>query len=264
MEQQYPQDVSSYPPAPPPPRKRSGVITAVCVLVLVLAVSVILNESLLRIHWVRVQGISIVSWAEAVQAAGLDKPVGYFTVSENKVAAGVNSHRYLIFERMEKQFPDTITIYMKERSPVARVQEMGTNYYLDDQGMVLEKNLLRVNSGSPDDMVVVTGLKPKELRVGRVIVAGTSEHMKAYEALFEELQLQGWLSQISELNITDPESIYLVTRDGYSAHLGGLSSLRAKIGTVRAVVAKLREMGKTGGMLEASVPGEAIYTPPVP
>ncbi len=264
MEQQYPQDVSSYPPAPPPPRKRSGVITAVCVLVLVLAVSVILNESLLRIHWVRVQGISIVSWAEAVQAAGLDKPVGYFTVSEKKVAAGVNSHRYLIFERMEKQFPDTITIYVKERSPVARVQEMGTNYYLDDQGMVLEKSLLRVNSGSPDDMVVVTGLKPKELRVGRVIVAGTSEHMKAYEALFEELQLQGWLSQISELNITDPESIYLVTRDGYSAHLGDLSSLRAKIGTVRAVVAKLREMGKTGGMLEASVPAEAIYTPPNP
>ena len=37
MEQQYPQDVSSYPPAPPPPRKRSGVITAVCVLILVLA-----------------------------------------------------------------------------------------------------------------------------------------------------------------------------------------------------------------------------------
>ena len=127
MEQQYPQDVSSYPPAPPPPRKRSGVITAVCVLVLVLAVSVILNESLLRIHWVQVQGISIVSWAEAVQAAGLDKPVGYFTVSEKKVAAGVNSHRYLIFERMEKQFPDTVTIYVKERVPVARVQEMGTN-----------------------------------------------------------------------------------------------------------------------------------------
>lgn len=264
MEQQYPQDVSSYLPAPPPPRKRSGVITAVCVLVLVLAVSVILNESLLRIHWVRVEGLTIVSWAEAVQAAGLDKPVGYFTVSEKKVASGVNSHRYLVFERMEKQFPDTLTIYVKERSPVARVQEMGTNYYLDDQGMVLEKSLLRVNSGSPDDMVVVTGLKPKELRVGHFVVAGTAEHMKVYVALFEELRQQGWLSQISELNITDPESIYLVTRDGYSAHLGDLSSLRAKIGTVRAVVAKLRDMGKSGGMLEASMPGEAIYTPPVP
>ena len=264
MEQQYPQDVSSLPPAPPPPRKRSGVITVVCVLVLVLAVSVILNESLLRIHWVRVEGLGIVSWQEAIIAAGLDKPVGYFTVSEKKIAQGINGNRYLIFERMEKQFPDVLVIYVKERVPVARVQEMGTNYYLDDAGMVLERSQLRANGGNPDDMVVVTGLKPKELRVGRVMTAGTAELTKAYEALFEELEKQGYLSQISELNITDPESIYLVTRDGYSAHLGDLTSLRAKIGTVRAVLAKLREMGKSGGMLEASTPAEAIYTPPNP
>ena len=264
MAQQYPQDVSSLPPAPPPPRKRSGVITAVCSLILILAVAVLLNESLLRIHWVRVKGNSIVSWEETIKAAGLDKPVGYFTVSEKKIAEGINSNRYLIFERLEKQFPDTLTLYVKERLPVARVQEMGTNFLLADDGMVLERGGSDKTNALLSDMVVVTGLKPKELRVGRTMAAGTANHMKAYLDIFQELELQGCLSQISELNITDPESIYLVTRDGYSAHLGDLSSLRAKIGTVRAVVAKLRDMGKSGGMLEASMPGEAIYTPPVP
>ncbi len=263
MAQQYPQDVSSYPPAPPP-RRRSGVLSVVCVLIMVLSVAVILNETLLRLKDVQVKGTYIISEEEAKKAAGLDKPVGYFTVSEKKVAAGINSHHYLIFERMEKQFPGTLIVYVKERTPVARVQQMGTNYYLDDQGMVLEKSYLRVNSGSPDDMVVVTGLNPKELLTGRMIVASTANQMKAYTALFEELEKQGWLSQVSELNIGDPESIYLVTRDGYSARIGDTTSLRAKIGTVRAVVAKLRELGKTGGMLEASIPGEAIYTPPVP
>ena len=248
----------------PPPRRRFGVLSVVCALILVLSVAVILNETLLRLKDIQVKGVYIISQEEAKKAAGLDRTVSYFTVSEKKVAEGINSHHYLTFERMEKRFPDTLTVYVKERVPVARVQQMGTNYYLDDQGMVLEKSYLRVKSGSPDDMVVVTGLKPKELRVGHTIVAGSSEHMKAYTALFEELELQGWLSQISELNITDPESIYVVTRDGYSARIGDISSLRAKIGTVRAVVAKLREMGKTGGMLEASTPGEAIYTPPVP
>ncbi|MBR4540400.1 MAG: FtsQ-type POTRA domain-containing protein [Clostridia bacterium] len=263
MEQQYQQDFSSLPPAPPP-RKRSGVITVVLVLVLVLAVAVILNESLLRIRWVSVNGNHLITWEETVRAAGLDKPVGYFTVSESKIAAGIESNRYLIFVRMEKNFPNSITIYVKERVPVARVQEMSSDYFLDGEGMVLERGALRENSGNKDDMVVVTGLKPKELRVGRMMTAGSAEHMQAYRALFEELEQQGFLSQISELNISDPESIYLVTRDGYSAHLGGIDSLRAKIGTVRAVIAKLREMGKTGGMLEANIPGEAIYTPPSP
>ena len=66
------------------------------------------------------------------------------------------------------------------------------------------------------------------------------------------------------MNVTNPESLYLVTRDGYTAHLGDLSELRAKIGTVRAVVYRLREMGQVGGRLEASIPGEVIYTPASP
>ena len=120
MAQQYPQDVSSFPPAPPPPRKRSGVITVELSLVLVLAVAVILNESLLRIRWVSVDGNHLITWEETVRAAGLDKPVGYFTVSESKIAAGIESNRYLIFVRMEKHFPNSVTIYVKERVPVAR------------------------------------------------------------------------------------------------------------------------------------------------
>ena len=263
MEQQYPQDISSLPPAPPP-RKRSGVITVVLTLILVLAVAVILNESMLKIRTVAVVGNRTVTWEQAILAAGLDRPVGYFTVSEKKIMQGIESNRYLIFERMEKHFPNGITIYVHERVPVARVQEMGANYYLDKEGMVLERGSLPENSVGEDAIIVVTGLKPKELRVGRMMTAGTSGHMSAYRELLEELEQQGFLSQISELNITDPESIYLVTRDGYSAHLGSIDSLRAKIGTVRAVVAKLREMGKNGGMLEASIPAEAIYTPPSP
>lgn len=264
MAQQYPPEYSSLPPTPPPPRYRYGVQAVVGVLILVLAVAVIVNETLLRIGKPSVEGNQRVSREEVIQAAGLDRSVSYFAINENKIAEGVNSHRYLIYEGIEKRFPNKLTIYVRERVPVARVQEFGADYFLADDGMVLEKGATKENGVHPEEMVVVTGLKPKELRMGKVIVTGTVEYLTAYRALFEELEKQGYLSQISELNITNPESIYLVTRDGYSAHLGNLDSLRAKIGTVRAVVAKLREMGKTGGMLEASTPAEVIYTPPSP
>ena len=186
MEQQYQQDFSSLPPTPPP-RKRSGVITVALVLVLVLAVAVILNESLLKIRMVAVVGNYSVAWEEVILAAGLDKPVGYFTVSEKKIAAGINSNRYLIFEQLEKHFPNSLTIYVKERVPVARVQEMGADYYLDREGMVLERGSLRGSSAGEDEIIVVTGLKPKELRVGRMMTAGTTDHLKAYRELLEEL-----------------------------------------------------------------------------
>lgn len=270
MSQPLPQDFAPFQPASPPPpmRKRSGAVTVVAVMVLLLAILVILNESLLKIKAVMVSGNVRISREEVILAAGLDRPVSYFSVNEKKIAQGIESNRYLKFVGLEKFFPDRLTLYVEERQPMVQVQEMGADYFLADDGMVLERKG-RDEKQAPaginlDAMIVVTGLKPKEMRVGRFMIAGSTAHMEAYVQLLDELEQQRFSSEISELNVTNPESLYLVTRDGYTAHLGDLSELRAKIGTVRAVVYRLREMGKVGGRLEASIPGEVIYTPASP
>lgn len=245
-------------PTPPPVRKRAGVITLLLTLALVLAVAVLLNESVLKVRHVAVVGNQSIPWEDVVAAAGLSRAKGFFSLNEKEIAAGINANRYLVFERMEKQFPDGVTLYVRERVPVANVQVMGTFYQLDREGMVLE----RMTAAKPNDgLLIVTGFQAKDVRVGRIAVPATADHLDAYLKLMEEISLQGFADQVSELNLSDPDSLYLVTRDGYTAHLGDRTALRAKIGTVRAVVAKLREMGKTGGMLEASIPAEATYTP---
>ena len=110
----------------------------------------------------------------------------------------------------------------------------------------------------------ITGLKPKEMRVGQILQTGSSAQIEAFRALIQEVTLQGILGEISELNITDPESLYLITTDNFTAHLGSVENLRAKVGTVRAVVAYLRGEGSPGGMIEADIPGEAVYSPLLP
>ena len=273
MSQQTPQGFIPYQqptPLPPARRKHTGAMTAAAALLLILAIVVILNESLLKIHSIAVVGNQRVTWQEVVDAAGLNSTVSYFSVNESKIEKGIEANRYLIFERLEKQFPDKLTLYVRERQPQVFVSEMGAIYALDTEGMVLERNDESLNTKEFEDLakeagcVIVTGLKPKELRVGRMMTAGTGAHMEAYHQLLTEITLQGYFQQVSELNVTDPESIYLITRNGYTAHLGDLTDLRAKIGTVRAVEAKLIEMGKTGGMMEVTIPGEAIYTPESP
>ena len=247
-----------------PPRqrkKRAGVGSVFAVLLLILAALVILNETVLRIRYVAVEGNRKVTYETVVEAAGLNRSTGYFFVNEKKIAEGINQNRYLIYEKLEKVFPNTLIIYVHERAPVAKVSEMGAVYHLDEDGMVLERyDSFSGGETGDEGLIVISGLRPKEMRVGRRMVAGSAAHEEAYLRLIEELSLQGYLSEVSELNVNDPENIYLTTRDGYTARVGGLANLRAKIGTVRAVVAKLREMGETGGLLEASIPGEAIYS----
>lgn len=269
MAQQYPQQSPprQYPPqeetfSSPPLRKHPGLTTLAFVLILLLAVGVILNANVLKIDPanVQVKGGGSFSRETVIALAGLDQPVSYFAVSGEKVAKGVESNRYLMFLSMEKIFPNQVILTVRERVPVARVQEMSADYYLDAEGMVLERG--SVSAQVQDSVVMVTGLKPKELRLGQIMTTATADHKTAYLTLFSELLQQNWLSQVSELNLSDPANLYLMTRDGYFVRLGDVTDMRAKIGTVRAVVAKLREMGETEGILEAGVPGEAIYSPP--
>ncbi len=242
----------------PKRRLKPGVKTALLTLVLFCAVLVILYEGVFKIRRIAVVGNEKISWEQVVQAAGLDGSASFFSLSEEKISAGISQNRYLVFEGMEKEFPSGVTIYVRERKARANVQVMGITYLLDEDGMVLE----RLGSGALEDsLLTVTGFQAKEVRVGNIIVPATADHLAAYQALLEELTLQNVLSQTAELNLADPDSLYLITRDGYTVHLGDDSQLRAKIGTVRAVISKLREMGKYGGVIEASVPAVATYTP---
>ncbi|MBQ9262588.1 MAG: FtsQ-type POTRA domain-containing protein, partial [Clostridia bacterium] len=133
MSQQLPPDFSPFGPmrdeipasAVPPTRKRTGVWTLVLTLVVILAAAVLVNESLLQIRNIGVVGNSKITWDEIVTDAGLKKRTSFFTLNEKKIAAGINQNRYLVYEKMEKHFPDSIVLYVKERLPRANVQVMG-------------------------------------------------------------------------------------------------------------------------------------------
>ena len=267
MSQQLPADYDPFgpmreeylsPQPMPPSRKRTGLVTWVLTFVLILAVAVLVNESLLRIRAVGVVGNQRFTWDQIIDAAGLRGGVTYFTLNEKKIADSINSNRYLVFEGMEKHFPDSVTLYIRERQPRANVQVMGITYVMDEEGMVLEQlGNVQPNNG----LITVTGFQTREIRVGQIIVPSMGDQMTAFEELIREVILQDYTDQVSELNLSNPDSLYLITSDGYTAHLGDLTDMRAKIGTVRAVVQKLREMGRRGGMLEASVPGVATFMP---
>ena len=118
----------------------------------------------------------------------------------------------------------------------------------------------------PDGQIIsITGLHPKgSIGPGSML---TSSRLTDYMLLMEELELQGFAGQVSELNLNDQDNLILITVDGYTVRLGDSSSLQAKIGTVRAVIDKLNEMvlngelARKGGVIMAMTPGTAIYDP---
>ena len=102
------------------------------------------------------------------------------------------------------------------------------------------------------DLPLVQGFQEGDVVVGRKIASDTSEKLITYTALMEELQTQEYLTLISVLNISDVDNIFLVTTDGYTVQLGNRNDIRAKVGAMRAVVDKLKELGNEGGTINIS------------
>ena len=147
---------------------------------------------------------------------------------------------------------------MEERKSVAAMQWLGILYTLDREGVVMKES---TSSTPPAGMPVVTGFRVSNINVGQQLLVRSENQMEAYREIMEELELQMYQSQVAEINLADPSNIYLITVEGVTVRLGDASYMQAKIGAVRTDMAYLRQLGKTSGILDVSIPEDAKYMP---
>ncbi len=274
MSQQLPHDFVPWNteelPVKPVKRKlKPGVTSAITFLLVIAVLVAFLFGWLFRIRHVTVHierpyessvlinGKAHYTAEDIVELAGLQGGVSYFAVNDQWLEKRIEKKYDLDYVGMVKTFPQKLEVTVIERQARANVQVMGVTYFLDENGMVLETSAMGLNP----DLPIVTGLQSRSVMEGKFLVSGNEDQMEAYQAIMQELLAQGYLGKIAELKVSDPESLYLLTRDGYTVHLGNSEELRAKIGTVRAVEMKLMEMGERDGVIDASVPAVATYTP---
>ncbi|NLC32541.1 MAG: FtsQ-type POTRA domain-containing protein [Clostridiales bacterium] len=237
------------------PGKRMMIIS--CVLIIMVSFAFILRSVVFTIRNIRVVGVHDVAWQDVALSAGLGPKSNYFNIKEGKIKEGINNNRYLVFERMQKIFPNTLIIYVKERKPLASINYIGVSYIMADDGVILSKSRQPQNQ----KLMSVSGLALRDIREGKVPLSTKIGQIETCVLLSNELYDQNFNSEIIDINLSEPSRIYLTTRDGYSVHLGDSTYLRAKIVTIRAVIDELRKRQYTGGVIEATVPGEATYRP---
>lgn len=261
MSQPLPPNFNAWEPEeikPPTRRKlRPGAKAALLSLLTVLAATVFLFGGLFRIRTIEVKGNRLFSADDVIREAGLHYGDGSFSVNENRVKDALEENHYLQFVAMEKRMPGTLILTVRERQAQVNVHVQGHTYLMDEEGMVLEES----TEGLVASLPLVTGVQARSAMVGKMIVPGNEDQLTVFQMLMDELIQQGYLKDVAELKVSDPESLYMLTRDGYTIHLGDGEQLRAKIGTARAVVAKLKEMNHQGGVIDASVPAVATYIP---
>ena len=216
------------------------------------------QQTLFRLETVYVVGNEEKTPQEVVMASGLVRGRNMITIEEEDVAKALSQDHTIIFKGMQKEYPNTIYLYIEERKTVAAMQWLGILYTLDREGVVMKES---TSSTPPAGMPVVTGFRVSNINVGQQLLVRSENQMEAYREIMEELELQMYQSQVAEINLADPSNIYLITVEGVTVRLGDASYMQAKIGAVRTDMAYLRQLGKTSGILDVTIPEDAKYMP---
>lgn len=113
---------------------------------------------------------------------------------------------------VERQFPATIHVFIKERRAEAVVMTLYGFAYIDDTGTVIavEPKIKGVS------VPIITGKKMDTLLLGDKLDDNTMKNALAYlKALSPSVA-----SSIAEINVGNPKELIAYTTDGLSIHLG--------------------------------------------
>ena len=226
---------------------------------------VVAQQTLFRLQTVYVIGNETKTPQQVVIASGLARGQNMLNIEEADVAARMAEDHTLIFKGMQKEYPSTIHLYIEERKIVSTMQWLGMLYTLDSQGMVMH---MENSSILPSGIPVVTGFRANSVTVGQLLGLKDMRQMEVYQSIMYELKQQLYADQVSEINLADPENVYLVTLEGVTARLGSGEWMEGKIGAVKTCMAYLRQLGKTDGVLDvadvtdlSNAENEAKYMP---
>ena len=239
-------------------KKNSGFFKFLFLLALVTVGIVVVQQMLLRLETVYVIGNELKTAQQVATASGLVRGQNMLGIEEADVAEALSRDHTIIFKGMQKEYPNTIYLYIEERKAAASMQWLGVIYTLDKEGVVMTQEH---TENPPGGMPVVKGIVGSAINVGQKLSLAEAGQLEAYCAIMEELELQDCAGQIAEINLADPNNIYLLTVEDVTVRMGDASIMRAKIGSINTVMAQLRQWGETGGILDVTTPEKPKYRP---
>lgn len=227
------------------PRRRWLVRVAVLVTAVAAVGWVVLASPLLAVRTVQVDGASTLSAAQVVAAAGISEGTPLARVDTARAAAAVRELPQVAAAEVSRGWPQTVVVTLVERVPVAVVQDGGSRFLLDRDGVPYDSITgsppagivpLVVPDPGPDDAATTAALGaltslPREVRKqvtsvaastaddvtltltdGRTVLWGSAEQTDRKSRVLDGLLSQieaGTLEPAGTLDVSTPDAVVL-------------------------------------------------------
>ena len=241
-------------------RNRSVLRVIAGIALTLTAVLLVLRFAVFSIKEIHVTGNTNISAEEIIRVSGIRTGSNILTLNEETVKERIQSDYRLQFRYMYRELPSRVVISVREREACCWLTYCGIMYVMDKNRMVLYES--ENPAEKPANLVEIEGLEVRSNTVvGQYINLGSEIQQSIFTELFLEMKVLGLTDKIAEADISNTESILLVTRGGYTVGLGNRDNLHAKLRSMILVQDELIKMGNYGGTINVSNPESPIYTP---
>lgn len=203
-------------------RQRRASILALwlAALALLIAFFLFVNSPYFTVGTVLVEGNKYVTVEEVLRVAGVPERINIFRLKTTELSERLISDLRVAEVHVERKFPATIVINIKERQPLAFVASQYGFVEIDREGVVMAafKNLKQVK------VPIITGVRLGNVYVGdQVNNAGLLNVLTYLAALDEDV-----LNQLSEVNIKSTDEFVAYTTNSVYIRVGDSQRLNEK------------------------------------
>lgn len=206
-------------------KKKKIKITATVLLVL-FTIILILSSPLFSIKDITVSGVSKLTSEEIISTSGITTNVNIFALNKLKAKKKLLENPYVADVYIKRNYPNNISIEVKEKVPTFMIQFANSYIYVNNQGYMLEI------STEPLNLPVLLGIKTdlSNVKPGKRLDV---EDLKKFNILIQIMDITKNFelnTLISRIDITDSTD-YIVYMDSESKkiYLGDAIDLNTKI-----------------------------------
>ena len=246
-----------------PARERRGAakwLSAAAAVLILTAAALILHFAVFTVRNVTVIGNEQIPAAEVIRLSGIRMGTPILSLNAEAVERNLSANPALKYRYLEKKFPSTVILSVREREACCWMTWNGILYTMDKQRTVLfESEDLSIRPA----LVRVDGLKIRSgTLVGQTLALETAEQQALFSTLFLEMKVLGCTELIEEADLSNAYSVLLTTRDGFTVAMGDGQNIHAKLRSMLLTREELLRRGYSGGVINVTLPETPIFSPP--
>lgn len=241
-------------------KKRRKINTARLMLVLVLVLLLLigfyalLNSNIFNIKDIQIKGNKQVEYEKIVSYLRLNNEKNIFMNSTKEMEARLKENPYIDEVTVEKKFPNSLEIDIKERKPVAILKSGNTYCYMDKKGELLEV-ISKVN-----DRSIIVNI-PYSIKENKEIKFKNEEIEKRILYLLECIDKKSLSQKIYSIELENADIITMTTKDRIEILLYNDEKISYNISRISVILAELQNENIKVGTIDLTCNDYAVYKP---